>query len=514
MIVVKHAKAHTEPTDESEDMHRGADEHGDVGPPMARSAAAKATSGIALRSEREDDDVEMVDERDLLDETGFQPEQAAAHGEHVDRSGARPSPKRPKAPQLLDGIRDSSPAVEAMAHIQARTPSVPPRPEKLSSVPPPLPTASTSRNSAAAAPAEPIEPIATTTSVTPLDAPVDVKAPNDAPVLEPPSEGRDVASSEAKAEPPPPVAEPVKHLPPPPRPLPPVPRPPPSLRSHLDVAPPATVREGRRRKPRDRQIELPSYAPGAVTLRTQRPSLPARPQPKGGLSWGWAAALILVGAGAYAAGTMGARDERAPSRAAAVAQNRTQLAATPDSPAQPKSESKSESSERNEATPEAAPDAAPAVESTPAIDAVAQSPAAAEPAADIARDVPKVSDTPTPATRADARSFAPRERETTTVAPPAPAVGLDSSAASTTLARAGAKAVSCTDPRGGEGTVSVTFLPSGNPVNERMNGSYNGTSVANCVEQIFRATRVAPFEGSATTVYYTVRLPGDGKPIN
>jgi hypothetical protein len=91
--------------------------------------------------------------------------------------------------------------------------------------------------------------------------------------------------------------------------------------------------------------------------------------------------------------------------------------------------------------------------------------------------------------------------------------GLDRAAASSLLARLGARAMSCSDAVGGDGPVSVTFLPDGSSENVRVTGTYAGTAVAGCVEQVFRAARVAPFEGPATTVFYTVKLPGDGKTL-
>ncbi len=114
---------------------------------------------------------------------------------------------------------------------------------------------------------------------------------------------------------------------------------------------------------------------------------------------------------------------------------------------------------------------------------------------------------------APARTPPPKEPETLDVPPPAPSKGLDRSAVSSALARLGARAMSCSDARGGDGPVSVTFLPDGTVDAVQMGGSYAGTAVAGCVEQIFRGARISPFDGMATTVHYTVHLPGDGKPI-
>lgn len=119
------------------------------------------------------------------------------------------------------------------------------------------------------------------------------------------------------------------------------------------------------------------------------------------------------------------------------------------------------------------------------------------------------------ATTQDATSSVEETSRTATVAPvsqpaePAVMIPFSSSAASSALREATAKASGCrrpTDPSG-QARISVTFAPSGRVTSATVSGPpFAGTPTGGCIASQFRSARVPEFTGEAVTVSRSVTI--------
>jgi hypothetical protein len=91
---------------------------------------------------------------------------------------------------------------------------------------------------------------------------------------------------------------------------------------------------------------------------------------------------------------------------------------------------------------------------------------------------------------------------------PAAASSFDDASAQSALWRLTTQAARCkTQPAPGtEVTVTVTFAPSGQATKAAVSGTFENTPTGACLEALYRGARIAPFAGTARSVYHSYSL--------
>jgi predicted Zn finger-like uncharacterized protein len=202
--------------------------------------------------------------------------------------------------------------------------------------------------------------------------------------------------------------------------------------------------------------------------------------------WIGIAAVVALAGGAFATGLPA---KLAGTAAPAPTPSATVAAAPPPVAPAPAPEASAAATE---------PSAAPAASVAPAVAATGG--AAAVPAAATPTTPAATPGTPTAATKpteAATKPEKPAEAPAASDAPP-----FDKAAAISALSAAAGNAQSCktADSPGGNGKVSITFMPSGRATNTQVSGDLAGTAVGGCVARLFRSAKVPPFSGEAVTV--------------